>query len=86
MSAHAPDNHSKPLPEAQDVVGIVDELLRKAAASGASDVHFEPTGSDLKVQYRLDVVLTPIESLPAAVADLTAARALQANLASRRKP
>jgi general secretion pathway protein E len=74
MSAHTPNNHSKPSPEAQDVVSVVDELLRKAAASGASDVHFEPTGSDLKVKYRLDGVLTPIESLPAAVADNVVAR------------
>jgi len=56
------------------VVGVVDELLRKAAASGASDIHFEPTGSDLKVKYRLDGVLTPVESLPAAVADNVVAR------------
>jgi len=74
MSAQTFGNHSKPSPEAQDVVGIVDELLQKAAASGASDVHFEPTESDLKVKYRLDGVLTPIESLPAAVSDNVVAR------------
>ena len=74
MNSHTPNSHSRPSPEAQDVVGIVDELLRRAAASGASDVHFEPTESDLKVKYRLDGVLTPIESLPAAVADNVVAR------------
>jgi general secretion pathway protein E len=61
-------------PQAQDVVEIVDELLAKAVAAGASDVHFEPTGTDLKVKYRLDGVLNPVESLPAAVADNVVAR------------
>jgi len=70
MNAQTPMNHrSKASAEAQDVVGIVDELLQKAVASGASDIHFEPTGSELKVKYRLDGVLNPVESLPPAVAD-----------------
>jgi len=60
--------------QAQDVVEIVDELLARAVAAGASDVHFEPTGADLKVKYRLDGVLSPVESLPAAVADNVVAR------------
>jgi type II secretory ATPase GspE/PulE/Tfp pilus assembly ATPase PilB-like protein len=69
------ENHrSKSSPEAQDVVGIVDELLQRAVASGASDVHFEPTGTDLKVKYRLDGALSPVESLPAAVAENVVAR------------
>jgi general secretion pathway protein E len=62
------------MPEAQDVVAVVDELLQRAVASGASDVHFEPTGADLRVKYRLDGVLSPVESLPAAVADNIVAR------------
>ena len=56
------------------MVGIVDELLHRAVASGASDVHFEPTGTDLKVKYRLDGALSPVESLPTAVADNVVAR------------
>ena len=69
------ENHRpKSSPEAQDVVGIVDELLQRAVASGASDVHFEPTGTDLKVKYRLDGALSLVESLPTAVADNVVAR------------
>ncbi len=60
--------------QAQDVVEIVDDLLAKAVAAGASDVHFEPTGAGLKVKYRLDGVLNPVESLPAVVADNVVAR------------
>jgi len=58
----------------QDVVEIVDDLLARAVAAGASDVHFEPTGADLKVKYRLDGVLNLVESLPAVVADNVVAR------------
>ncbi len=60
--------------QAQDVVEIVDELLAKAVAAGASDIHFEPTGADLKVKYRLDGMLNPVESFPAAVAENIVAR------------
>jgi len=70
----AENRRSKSSPEAQDVVEIVDELLQRAVASGASDVHFEPAGTDLKVKYRLDGVLSPVESLPAVVADNVIAR------------
>ncbi|MGE5293816.1 MAG: GspE/PulE family protein [Solirubrobacterales bacterium] len=75
MNAKDSNSHrvSSP-PQAQDVVEIVDELLTRAVACGASDVHFEPTGTDLKVKYRLDGVLNPVESLPAVVADNIVAR------------
>ncbi len=75
MSERPPKKrHPTSVPDAQDVVGIVDELLHKAVAAGASDIHFEPTGTDLKVKYRLDGVLSPVESLPAAVAENMIAR------------
>lgn len=70
-----PENHRpKSLPDAQDVVDVVNALLKQAVASGASDIHFEPTGSELQVKFRLDGVLNPVESLPAAVADNVIAR------------
>ncbi len=74
MSAKNSERRPRTAPDAQDVVGVVDDLLHKAVASGASDVHFEPTGADLRVKYRLDGVLNPVESLPAAVADNVIAR------------
>jgi type II secretory ATPase GspE/PulE/Tfp pilus assembly ATPase PilB-like protein len=70
----AKNSNDKPLPDAQDVVGIVDELLHQAVAAGASDIHFEPTGAELKVKYRLDGVLKAVESLPGAVAENMIAR------------
>ena len=55
--------------QAGDVVAVVDELLTKAVDTGASDIHFEPTGSELVVKFRLDGVLNTVESLPKAVSD-----------------
>jgi len=59
---------------AQDVVGLVDDLLKQGIESGASDIHFEPTGGQLDVRFRLDGVLSPVESLPAALSDNVVAR------------
>ena len=59
---------------AQDVVAIVDDLLEKAAAAAASDVHFEPTAGGLIVKFRLDGVLNIIEKLPKNLSDNIIAR------------
>jgi len=50
--------------QGKDAVGIVDEMLREAVSYGASDIHFEPTQSELVIKYRLDGVLHTIEKLP----------------------
>ena len=60
--------------QAEDVVSIVDDLLSKAVKFGASDVHFEPTNSELAVKYRLDGVLNTIETIPKALSDNVIAR------------
>ena len=65
---------SKQKTNAQDVVSLVDELLKKAVKSGASDVHFEPTGAELVVKFRLDGVLNTIEELPKSLSDNVIAR------------
>jgi general secretion pathway protein E len=59
---------------AKDVVALVDDLLAKAIQTGASDVHFEPTDSDLAVKFRLDGVLSTIEKLPKALSENIIAR------------
>lgn len=61
-------------PNASDVVSLIDELLDKAIASGASDIHFEPTAQELVVKYRLDGVLNVVERLPQAISDNCIAR------------
>ncbi len=60
--------------DAQDVVGLVDDLLNQAIDSGASDIHFEPGGQQLSVKFRLDGALSPVESLPVALSDNVVAR------------
>jgi type II secretory ATPase GspE/PulE/Tfp pilus assembly ATPase PilB-like protein len=59
---------------AADVVGLVDELLTRAVDAEASDVHFEPGGSELAVKFRLDGVLNTIETLPNAISENVIAR------------
>jgi len=57
-------NSHEPERAAHDVVSVVDDLLKKAVESGASDIHFEPTTAGLVVQFRLDGVLSTVETLP----------------------
>ena len=60
--------------DAQDVVGLVDDLLKSAIAAGASDVHFEPTRNEVLVRFRLDGVLNTVEEVPKAFAENVVAR------------
>ena len=53
---------------------LVDDLLSKAAEYGASDIHFEPTGAELAVKFRLDGVLSTVERLPRSLSDNVIAR------------
>jgi len=55
-------------------VSLVDDLLKKAVECRASDVHFEPTGAELAIKFRLDGVLNTIEKLPSAISDNMVAR------------
>lgn len=61
-------------PQAHDAVSLVDDLLHKAARAGASDIHFEPTGREMLVKFRLDGVLKTVEKVPAPIADNIIAR------------
>ena len=75
MNASCSDKGSyESKPTAQDVVWLVDDLLRRAVQAAASDVHFEPAGSELTVKFRLDGVLRTVESLPKSLADNVIAR------------
>lgn len=42
------------------VAELVDRILSRAVTRGASDIHFEPAGDELKVRYRMDGVLHPV--------------------------
>jgi type IV pilus assembly protein PilB len=48
------------------VVRLVDQILRSAIDDGASDIHIEETGADVRIRLRVDGVLHQIVDLPAA--------------------
>ena len=75
MNFSIPNSNSKSRQNgAHDVVSLVDDLLKKAVGAGASDIHFEPTASDLVVKFRLDGVLGTVEKLPRHLCDNVIAR------------
>ncbi len=47
----------------QPVVRLIDALLCEAVQHGASDIHFEPESSFLRIRYRIDGVLRQMRSL-----------------------
>ncbi len=51
---------------AAPVVKLVDHILRRAVDEGASDIHLEETGRDVRVRYRVDGLLRQAVELPAA--------------------
>jgi len=44
------------------VMKFVNQILREGLTQGATDIHFEPLGQDLRIRYRIDGVLheTPV--------------------------
>ena len=48
------------------VVRLVDRVLHRAVDDGASDIHVEETGGDVRVRYRVDGILRHALELPAA--------------------
>jgi type IV pilus assembly protein PilB len=48
------------------VVRIVNQLLREAVLDRASDIHFEPEETAVRVRYRIDGVLQDVARLPKA--------------------
>lgn len=53
----------------QYVTRLVDDLLAKASDVGASDLHFQPTGSGLQLKWRIDGVLQNLGEIPASIAE-----------------
>jgi type II secretory ATPase GspE/PulE/Tfp pilus assembly ATPase PilB-like protein len=65
---------SPPRDPSSGVVRLVDELLARSLASGASDVHFEPTDECLLVRIRVDGRLRDFEQIPRNLCDNVVAR------------
>ncbi len=52
---------------AAPVVRLVNSLIHTAIDEGASDIHVEETGSDVRVRYRVDGILRQAHDLPSGV-------------------
>lgn len=61
-------------PAQPNVAQLVEHILIEAIQFGASDVHFEPTSTELQVRYRLDGSLKTVEHLPGTISDNVIAR------------
>ncbi len=46
------------------VVKLVNSIIAQAAERGASDIHFEPDGRELRVRFRIDGVLALATTIP----------------------
>jgi general secretion pathway protein E/type IV pilus assembly protein PilB len=45
-------------------IRLVNAILIDAVKRGASDIHFEPEGSFLRLRYRIDGIMVPVRTLP----------------------
>lgn len=75
--------------ETVDIIKLLDDILLKAHAQRASDVHLEPEGEQMRVRFRVDGVLNTVEQLPTTVAPLVVSRLKvlsRMNIAERRSP
>ncbi len=59
---------------AEGVVALVNDVIRRAVAARASDVHFEPGPEQLRIRFRVDALLHDVETLPAGIAANIVAR------------
>ncbi|HEU4703481.1 MAG TPA: ATPase, T2SS/T4P/T4SS family, partial [Conexibacter sp.] len=50
------------------IVKLVNSIIAQAAERGASDIHFEPDGRELRVRFRIDGVLSVSTTIPARMA------------------
>ena len=53
--------------EAGQVVRLINSAIRDAIDSLASDIHFEPAGSEMFVRFRVDGILHDVMTIPAAM-------------------
>ena len=75
--------------EAKPIISLVDLLLERCVALGASDLHLEPDGDSLRCRARVDGYLRELQRLPAHIAGAVASRMkvmAGLDIALRRKP
>lgn len=60
--------------EDSPIVRLVNQIIANAVAQRASDIHFDPQETELKVRYRIDGVLRDERSLPKNMQNIITAR------------
>lgn len=60
--------------EDSPIVRLVNQIIANAVAQRASDIHFDPQETELKVRYRIDGVLSDERSLPKSMQNIITAR------------
>jgi len=58
----------------QSATRLVDQILARAAADRASDIHLEPEEKGLRLRLRIDGILSEVATLPATLAPAVTAR------------
>jgi len=69
------------------VIRLVNHLITRAVEARASDIHIEPMPDSLRIRYRIDGVLQPVESPPQHLGSLVISRIkimARLNIAERR--
>jgi general secretion pathway protein E len=69
------------------IIKLVNQIIRKAAESGASDIHIEPFEGQLQVRYRIDGLLRHVDAPPVQSAAAVISRVkimARLNIAERR--
>lgn len=58
------ENEQEILDEESPIVRLVNQMIANAVAQRASDIHFDPHETELRVRYRVDGILRTERSLP----------------------
>jgi len=81
--------HLKDLASEAPIIKLVNLLITRAVESRASDIHIEPFSDEVKVRYRIDGVLSDVESAPKRLQAAMVSRIkimAKLNIAERRLP
>ncbi len=81
--------HLKDLASEAPIIKLVNLFITRAVESRASDIHIEPFHDELKIRYRIDGVLSDVESAPKRLQAAIVSRIkimAKLNIAERRLP
>ena len=88
-SAHGRVDDIQAVTEDAPIVRYVNLLVLQALNERASDIHVEPTATDLRIRYRIDGVLHDMSTAPRAIASAVTTRLkvmADLNIAEHRMP